>query len=301
MTTEEELRHFVSINTVEEFKTYIKDSLNVIPQIEQKIKFIRETRERVRGCCFPEILNVLTMQKRLRIVQGLEDANLSKLTPEFVERYKAVCANPRFFLIQMEDIRANLLASIEFLRDVQDDLQGQQNHGGERENRDIILKQAPGEGTTNEAGGERKREKKAKAKIADLKEFDYWKPIYTKSKIEIHFTDLRTPIELIPEDFVRVLTGQEPKKWKWLMIILGGKKEEINTSQLQDVNDGLKKIFDTSIRFFSKNEPMPFQVKIERPKFDRRNAAYGENLEERNNALESPDSFIDNLDDERTD
>ena len=157
---------------------------------------------------------------------------------------------------------------------------------------DLLKEAAPKEGAPNRAGGMNKKEMKAKTKIVDLKEFDYWKPIYTKSKIEIHFTKSRAPIQLIPQDFGRVSNGQEPKKWKWLMIILGGKKEELNSSQLQDVNDALEIIFDTSIRFFKKNEALPFKVEIERPKFDRRNAAYGEHLEERNSALESADTSI---------
>ena len=139
--------------------------------------------------------------------------------------------------------------------------------------------------TSNIPEGKNNCGKTGKAHITDLKEFDFWNVRYSEFKIEVHFKDKRKTIELQPKDFGRVQNGQTLKKWQWLIIILGGRIKDIDPSKLQDVNDALKIIFDTSIRFFKKNEALPFQVKIERPKFDRRNAANGEYMEERKNAL----------------
>lgn len=121
---------------------------------------------------------------------------------------------------------------------------------------------------------QKEKNKTAKAKISDLKNFAYWKINYTDSIIEVHFADGRAAINLMPEDFGKKIDQKEPETWKRLLIILGNKNtNEIKKYQLQDINGALKKIFDTEIKFFGKNKPIPFEIKFERSKYDRREAS----------------------------
>ncbi len=154
--------------------------------------------------------------------------------------------------------------------------------------REVIANEKP------ERVGQGKKEKKAKAKISSTDEFDFWKVIYSDSRIEVNFRDRRKTIELVPEDFGKRVDNKDPETWKRLLIILGQKNAgELVAYQLQDVNEALKRIFDTSITFFRKNEKMPIDIQIERSTLDRREAAMIEHEETREEESAEPDDLPD--------
>jgi hypothetical protein len=131
-----------------------------------------------------------------------------------------------------------------------------------------------------------------KSKIANLKEFEYWHISFTKQKIFVYFSDKRENIELCPADFGNRTNEETPKTFINLLKILEFKDAgRVNTYQLQDINDKMGKLFNTELRFFVKNEPMPFRIESERSKFDRQKAANREHTQTRKGEFE--DSEID--------
>jgi hypothetical protein len=87
----------------------------------------------------------------------------------------------------------------------------------------------------------------------------------------VHFKNKKV-IELVPDDFGKTIDRNPPETWKNLFMILGRNNTGlVKAYQLQDINNALGKIFDnTEIKFFRKNEPIPFMLEIERPGFDQR-------------------------------
>jgi hypothetical protein len=116
----------------------------------------------------------------------------------------------------------------------------------------------------------KKHNKKAKAHIESLDEFDYWRVDYTTFKVIVHFKNKKI-IELVSDDFGKTIDKKPPETWKNLLMVLGRNNAGlVKAYQLQDINNALGKIFDTEIKFFRKNEPIPFRLQIERPGFDQR-------------------------------
>jgi hypothetical protein len=135
----------------------------------------------------------------------------------------------------------------------------------------------------------KKHNRKAKAHIESLDEFDYWRVDYSKPKVIVHFKNKKI-VELVSDDFGKTIDQKLPETWKGLLIILGQEKTgSIETYKRQRVNMALRKIFDNDkITFFRKNEPIPFRVEIERSKIDQREEYF---REEQPRSFKPPDDF----------
>jgi hypothetical protein len=135
----------------------------------------------------------------------------------------------------------------------------------------------------------KKHNKKAKAHIESLNEFDYWRVDFTTFKIIVHFKNKKN-IELVPDDFGKTIDQKLPETWKGLLTILGKEKTgSIATYKRQRVNKALRQIFDNDrITFFRKNEPIPFRVEIERSRIDQREEYF---REEKPRSFTPPDDF----------
>jgi len=130
-------------------------------------------------------------------------------------------------------------------------------------------------------------QKQAKTKIKDLKDFKSWHVSYRNLKIIITFTDKSEIEKLCPADFGNTANNEIPKTFSNLCKILEYKDAgQVTPQQLQDINEKMKKLFDTDLRFFAKNEPMPFHIESERSKFDKRQAANLEHTKTRKKETE---------------